>query len=421
MSNSNIEKPNYDHVIERWTDVLEHKNYAKITSRDRLESTALLLDNTQRIVADVNNMGGSLNEDATLTGNIAKYSAPFISMVRRAAPLLIAHDVCGFQPLPIPDTIIFALRARYENAGGKEALFTDVNVNYSGDKSKNSATYDNGAINPFLAGQLTDDTIGSGVNGAIAETGVWNDMSVTVEKINVNAVSRQLKAAMSMELIQDWSRVHGQNAERILTGILGREILVEINQQTVRTIYNIAKPGAQTAQTPGTFNLLQDSDGRYNVERYKGLLVQINRDANRVALETRRGRANVMIASADVVSVLQMTGVLDFSPALNELTGNLSTEMVGSTYAGNIGNMRVYIDPYLQHDGYVVGYRGDQYDAGLFFCPYSLMQPARATDATNFNHLIGLKSRYALAVNPLVGQAIAADTNPYYRKVSVAL
>lgn len=405
-----------DQLVEKWAPVLDNDAFAPIKGIERRRATAQLLENQEK---ERSNMRAQLlNEDATLTANIAGFDPVLISMVRRSAPKLIAYDICGVQPMTMPTGLIFARRARYTSKNGDEALFTKVKANHSGVKGQNDDTYNDGTLNPFAATDLTAAAIGSGEVTATAEAdNAWNSMTATVEKVQVTAKTRQLRADYSIELQQDWQAIHGVDADVELSNILAQEILVEINQEIVRTIYNIATLGAAGATTPGTFNLKQDSDGRWSAERFKGLLFQINRDANKIAIDTRRGRGNILVTSSDVAAALQMAGILDYAPALQSMT-EIDVDLVGTTYVGNIGRMKVFVDPYLLHDGFVTGYKGaDQYDAGMFYAPYVQLQPARATHADTFHNALGFKSRYGLVANPLT--TLNQGQNVYYRKAAV--
>ena len=398
-----MNKEQNQQLIEKWSPLLENEQLGKITDQHRMTTTAQLLENVEREV---------LNEDAqTTTANIAGFDPVLISMVRRSAPKMIAYDICGVQAMTQPTGLVFAMKSRYTDKNGDEALFNTVKTGHSGNKAVDSKD------NPFAASSPA--TIGSAQATQTAETDDnWNTMSATIEKVQVSAQTRQLRADYSIELAQDWKAVHGMNAEAELANILSSEILIEQNREIVHKIYNIAKVGAQFGTTPGTFDLLQDSDGRWSAERFKGLLFAINRDANRIALETRRGKGNILITSADVASALQMAGLLDFAPAIEALSGSLSVDITGATFAGTMGTMKVYIDPFLQHDGYAVGYKGaNQYDAGLIYCPYVALQAYKAVDPKTFQPAIGFKTRYGLVANPFT--TMNAGENIYYRKAQI--
>jgi hypothetical protein len=305
-----------------------------------------------------------------------------------------------------PTGLVFALRARYTNATGAEALFNEADTDFSG-------TGTHAGSDPFATGYTT----GTGKATNDGEVDAWASMSMTIEKTSVTARTRQLRADYSLELAQDLRAIHGLDAENELANILSSEIISEINREVVRTIYTIAKQGAQFAGTPGTFDLQADSDGRWSVERFKGLLFAIERDANAVSLETRRGKGNIIITSADVASALVMAGVLDYAPALQNSTA-MDVDATGATYAGQMGRFKVFVDPYLGTDGYVVGYKGTSaYDAGMFYCPYVPLQMVRATDTATFQPAIGFKTRYGMIANPFT--TLSANQNVYYRKAKV--
>lgn len=412
-----------DKLIAEWAPLLED-----VKGHYKRRAVAQLIENQ---VNGAHMQGAvTLSEDVTTTANIKGFDPVLINMTRRNAARLIAHEIMGVQSMTMPTGLAFALRARYTNATGKEALYDHVNVNFGGDASKDSSAYEQGTVNPFLeagtAPNLTDDQIGGGVDTATAETAAtWSEMSATVESLQVKAKTIQLKSSFSPEVRQDWQTVHGMDAGNELSMILGQESLVEINQFAVRTLYAIATPGAARATTPGTYDLRADSDGRWSVERMKGLMYQVNREANEIARSTRRGKGNILIASPDVVSALQMAGVLDFAPALEAMTGALDSDInVGSGFAGIVASsgLRVYIDPFIPAgvDGFVVGYKGaTPYDAGVFYCPYQLMVPFEAKDPKNFNTVLGIKSRFGIVANPLT--TTDKNKNVYYRKVAVKL
>lgn len=389
-------------LINEWDEVLSSEKFPEIKDTHRKFVTAQLLENQQK----------ALTEDAqTTTQNIAGYDPVLISMVRRAAPLSIAYEICGVQPMKQPTGLVFAMKARYQNRTGDEALFDRVKTNHSG-------AGNHVEDNPFLTTSTMETGTGMGTIAGEESTS-WNSMTATIEKILVEVKTRQLRADYSIEIAQDWKAVHGMDAETELANILASEIVLEQNQELVRTVYKIAKQGAQFTQTAGTYDILADSDGRWFVERIKGLVYAINRDANQIAKETRRGRGNILITSADVASALQMAGYLSFTPALAADTSGLDIDITGTTFAGVMGKFRVYIDPFLNHDGYVIGYKGsNQYDAGLFWCPYVPLQMFRATNVDNFQPAIGFKTRYGLVSNPFT--TANANENVYYRKVAVA-
>jgi GP23-major capsid protein len=404
-------------LLEKWGDVLNEG--VAIADETRRITTAVLLENQQRD----NAQQMQLNEAATTTtANIANYDPVLVSMVRRFAPRLIAYDICGVQAMQMPTGLVFAMRARYTDKNGAEALYNKVDTGHGGaGTQKDDAS-------PFLEGSYTgspsaDVVTGTGMDTATGETAAWKSMSATIEKVQVTAKTRQLRADYSLEIAQDWKNVHGMDAEVELANILATELMLEQNQEVVRSIYQIAKPGAQFATTKGTFNITTDSDGRWSAERFKGLLYAIERDANAIALETRRGKGNILITSANVASALQIAGLLDFAPAIQAMNQNLEVDVTGTTYCGNMGRYRVYIDPMLAHDGYVVGYKGAEVvDAGLFYCPYVPLQIARVSDTVTFAPAIGFKTRYGLVENPFTttnAQVLGKNSNIYYRKAAV--
>ena len=384
-------------LLEKWDALLESDKIEKIADPYRKRVTAQLLENQEKFLAEA---------ATTTTANAQNWDPVLISLVRRMAPKLIAYDVCGVQPMTAPTGLVFAMRARYNNASGDEAMFYESDSAFSG-------TGTHAGTDPFDAAY----SMGEGKDTAAGETDAWKSMSMTIEKTSVTAKTRQLRADYSLELAQDLRSVHGLDAENELSNILSTEIISEINREVVRKIYKISKQGALFASTPGTFDLQNDADGRWSLERFKGLLFAIERDANAVAVETRRGKGNIIITSADVASALVMAGVLDFAPALQQGT-NLEVDVTGATYAGQMGRFKVYIDPYLSTDGYVVGYKGSNpYDAGMFYCPYVPLQMVRATDVESFQPAIGFKTRYGMIANPFT--TLNDGDNIYYRKAKV--
>jgi hypothetical protein len=371
-------------------------------------------------------------------------------------PNLVAYDLAGVQPMNAPTGLIFAMRSRYVNQSGTEALFNEVETAFSGIGTTNSAmgsvtpgmvnaavglgTTGQSGSNPGLLNPSTNATqaaysVGEGMRTDDAENlggpggQAFNEMAFSIEKVTVTAKSRALKAEYSLELAQDLKAIHGLNAEAELANILSTEILAEINREVIRTIYKVAETGAQVnTQTAGTFNLDVDSNGRWSVEKFKGLLFQIERDANAIAQRTRRGKGNIILCSADVASALTMAGVLDYTPALN---ANLNVDDTGNTFAGVInGKYRVYIDPYSANVAatqyYVIGYKGTSpYDAGLFYCPYVPLQMVRAVGENTFQPKIGFKTRYGMVENPFSqgttqgSGTLTVNSNRYYRRVSV--
>lgn len=392
-------------LLEKWQPLLETDKVAKISDPYRARVTAQLLENQEKFLAEA---------AQTTTGNIQNWDPVLINLVRRLAPKLIAYDICGVQPMTGPTGLVFAMRSKYIASGygtpgpTAEALHNEADTNYSG------------AASPVHAGDDPwDVTFTTGVGKAIAdgEVDAWSAMSMTIERTSVTAKTRQLRADYSLELAQDLRAIHGLDAENELSNILSTEIIAEINREVVRTIYAISKQGALFASAPGTFDLAADSDGRWFLERVKGLLFAIERDANAIAKETRRGKGNIIITTADVASALAMAGVLNYAPALQADIA-LDVDETGVTLAGKVGRFRVYIDPYLGSDGYVVGYKGaNAYDAGLFYCPYVPLQMVRATSVDTFQPAIGFKTRYGMISNPFT--SLSANSNVYYRKAKI--
>jgi hypothetical protein len=427
-------------LIEKWKPVLDHPDEKPITDPWKRTMTALMLENQS--TANKSEMD-ILSEAApgTNTNGLQVYDPVLISLVRRAMPNLIAYDVMGVQPMNQPTGLIFAMRARYN--GGQTNLFDDPEAFYNEADTTFAGTGTQTGTDPIASGYstgtgfptATGEALGDGVGDQVAE------MGFTIEKVTVTAKTRALKAEYTMELAQDLKNVHGLDAESELANILSSEILAEINREAVRSIYVAAKPGAQTnVAVPGTFNLDVDSNGRWSVEKFKGLMFQIERDANRVAIETRRGKGNVIITSSDVASALQMAGVLDYAPAIQN---QLEVDDTGSTFVGILnGRYRVYIDPYFigttGSQFYVVGYKGaSPFDAGLFYCPYVPLQMVRAVGENSFQPKIAFRTRYGMTgqqfayleasagsrdqsreIDPL--NVAYAGQNLYYRKARVS-
>ena len=425
-------------LTEKWNDVLESPRVESIKDDNKRRVTAQLLENQENFLREESNISGTVPG----AGEVGKNWDPIlISMVRRMAPKLIAYDVCGVQPMNQPTGLIFALRARYNNktvAGlknafgqdikgiGDEALHNEAQAGFSGNGNALDADNPFGAAFADMTGPMSTSQAESANN--------WDSMNMTIERSSVTVGSRQLRADWSLELTQDLKAVHGVDAESELSNILSTEITNEINREVVRRIYTIAKIGAQFAGTPGTFNLQSDSDGRWSVEKFKGLFFALEREANQIAIETRRGKGNVIITSANVASALVLAGILDYAPATQALA-NLEIDVTGVTYAGTVGRHKVYIDPYLSHDGLVMGYKGaTQYDAGFFYCPYVPLQMVRATNPLNFQPAIGFKTRYGMVANPFAasdvnasgvvvektGKGLGQGENPYYRKFIIS-
>jgi len=431
-------------LMEKWAPVLNHEGAPKIADNYRKEVTAVLLENQEREMrkqaealfetAPTNSTGGQIGVvgSGAGVGGVAGFDPVLISLVRRAMPQLIAYDIAGVQPMTQPTGLIFAMKSRYNTPDGAEALFNEADSDFSG-TGTHSSTLDGST--------LTSQTNGSGLATTAAERlgqggsgdGTFGQMAFSIEKTSVTAKTRALKAEYSIELAQDMKSVHGLDAEGELSNILSAEILTEINREVVRTVYRTAKVGAQVGTaTAGTFDLDVDSNGRWSVEKFKGLLFQIEREANAVGQLTRRGRANFIITSADVASALAMAGVLDYTPALNG-NNSLNVDDTSTTFAGVLnGKYKVYVDPYAANISanqyFVCGYKGTSaFDAGLFYCPYVPLQMVRAVDPNSFQPKIGFKTRYGLVANPFInlddgtnGQDnLTADANYYYRKVKV--
>jgi hypothetical protein len=434
---------------KKWQPVLEHPDLPKISDTYKRAVTSVILENQERALKEDN---AFLSEAAptNATGSaIANWDPILISLVRRAMPNLIAYDIAGVQPMTGPTGLIFAMRSRYTSQTGGEALFDEADSDFAGRNAAGSSVdgysaTDHSGANPAV---LNDSPAGTYTKGTAMTTAkaealgdasgnAFAEMAFSIEKSTVTAKSRALKAEYTMELAQDLKAIHGLDAETELANILSAEILAEINREVVRTIYINAEKGAATNTTAaGIFDLDTDSNGRWSVERFKGLMFQVERDANAIAQRTRRGKGNILICSSDVASALQMAGVLDYTPALNN---NLNVDDTGNTFAGVLnGRYRVYIDPYSANTAakqyYVVGYKGTSpYDAGIFYCPYVPLQMVRAVGQDTFQPKIGFKTRYGLIANPFaetgaisgaataVNDAGSADSNRYYRRVQVA-
>jgi hypothetical protein len=432
---------------KKWQPVLEHPELPKIGDSYRRAVTATILENQERAMKED---ASFLNEAAptNATGSsIANWDPILISLVRRAMPNLIAYDIAGVQPMTGPTGLIFAMRSRFTSQTGNEALFDEADTDFTSRNAAGDSTAGSGptqaGTNPSLLNDASPGTYtrGQGMNTATAEAlgdaagNQFAEMAFSIEKSTVTAKSRALKAEYTMELAQDLKAIHGLDAETELANILSAEILAEINREIVRTIYiNAEKGAAVNTTTAGIFDLDTDSNGRWSVERFKGLMFQLERDANRIAQRTRRGKGNLIICSSDVASALQMAGVLDYTPALNN---NLNVDDTGNTFAGVLnGRYKVYIDPYSANSAakqyYVVGYKGTSpYDAGMFYCPYVPLQMVRAVGQDTFQPKIGFKTRYGLVANPFaetgaasgavaaINNAGNANSNRYYQRVQV--
>ena len=476
---------NAEKIMEKWAPLLDAEGVDPIKDAHRRSVTAVLLENQEKFLAEQSafengtsmlteaaptNSGNSVGASgafsggqATDAGPVAGFDPVLISLIRRSMPNLVAYELAGVQPMNGPTGLIFAMRSRFTNQSGDEAFFNEPESAFSANKAgtnigqatqgdytqgvdddgtvgfgstgtqrgTNPAILENNASDAVQAqysvgqGMATGDSeaLGDGVNGD------FNEMAFSIEKVTVTAKSRALKAEYSLELAQDLKAIHGLNAEAELANILSSEILAEINREVIRTIYKTAEAGSQVnVANNGFFNLDVDSNGRWSVEKFKGLLFNIERDANRIAQRTRRGKGNIILTSADVASALTMAGVLDYTPALN---ANLQVDDTGNTFAGTInGKYRVYIDPFsansAQNQYYVVGYKGTSpYDAGLFYCPYVPLQMVRAVGENSFQPKIGFKTRYGLVSNPFAeGTAqglgrITSNSNRYYQRTVV--
>jgi len=453
---------NFDNrLLEKWAPVLDHEALPAIKDNYRKQVTAILLENQEQEMRKSREAlfeaGPAVNTGGDISALGSNYSTPgtngtygydpvLISLVRRAMPQLIAYDICGVQPMTQPTGLIFAMKSKYSGASGAEALFNEADTVYAGATGASSSTIQG---NPSAGGDVSDwysgstgvdnsgsvdiDQYGYGVGYTTAQAeergsgAFFNEMAFSIERTSVVAQTRQLKAEYSLELAQDLKAVHGLDAEAELSNILSQEILAEINREVVRTIYLTAVGGARVGTTnAGAFNLDTDSNGRWSVEKFKGLLFQMEREANAIGHSTRRGRGNFVICSADVASALSMAGVLDYAPALNT---NLNVDDTSSTFAGVLnGKYKVYIDPYTANQTanqfFVMGYKGQSaFDAGLFYCPYVPLQQVRAVNPDSFQPSIGFKTRYGMVENPFVRTANSANfqlnSNYYYRRVLV--
>jgi len=473
-----MQSPNSDHLQEKWAPLLDYDGLDPIKDPHRRAVTAALLENQEQAIREEReflseavptNSTGSSGATAGFSAGAGSPTAGFdpvlISLIRRSMPNLVAYDLAGVQPMTGPTGLIFAMRSRFETMSGTEALFNEADTSFSATSAGGTGEGDIG--NPYVAGSdgknvgfgttgssaqssdpsalnpSTDDTQKAYATGvgmdtekaeALGEDGrAFRQMGFSIEKVTVTAKSRALKAEYSLELAQDLKAIHGLNAEAELANILSTEILAEINREVIRTIYKSAETGAASnVATAGTFDLDTDSNGRWSVEKFKGLIFQMERDANAIAQRTRRGKGNMILCSADVASALTMAGVLDYTPALN---ANLNVDDTGNTFAGVLqGKYRVYIDPFSSNQTtslgtqyYVIGYKGTSpYDAGLFYCPYVPLQMVRAVGENTFQPKIGFKTRYGIVANPFAEGTnttntgrITANSNRYYRRVTV--
>ena len=418
-----------EHLQEKWQPVLEHNDLPEIKDSYKRAVTTVILENQEKSIAEDSKF---LNEAAPTnnTGGTANWNPIMISLVRRSMPNLIAYDIAGVQPMTGPTGLIFAMRSRYTNATGTENQYAEPDSDFSGSGTQagtNPAVLNDGSPGTYTGGAGTATATAEAIGDA--DNNAFKEMSFSIEKQTVTAKSRALKAEYTMELAQDLKAIHGLDAETELANILSAEILAEINREVVRTVYVTAKPGAQVdTATSGVFDMDVDSNGRWSVEKFKGLMFQVEREANVIAQQTRRGKGNMIICSSDVASALQMAGQLDYAPAL---ANNLNVDDSGNTFAGVLnGRFKVYIDPYSANGDakqyFTVGYKGTSpYDAGLFYCPYVPLQMVRAVGESSFQPKIGFKTRYGMAANPFAGGAtvrsgaLTANDNVYYRRVQV--
>lgn len=453
-----------EQALRKWKPVIDHADLAPVTDAHKRATLATLLENQEKAIRDqmlveapINVAGGGMSPVVGGEGSIKGYDPILIQLVRRAMPNLMAYDVCGVQAMSAPTGLIFAMRSKYETQGGTEALFNEPAATWSGGTLANGPTSGSGAtgghavfgaMDPFYNLSTSDPntasglTTSSGLNTTYAEGVAPNEMAFSIERVAVEAKTRALAASYSIELAQDLKAVHGLDAETELSNILSSEILAEINREVVRTIYKTAKLGAQqsdlyyktvpggltTGASPygGVYDLIQDSDGRWSAEKFRGLMFQIERECNQIAKDTRRGKGNFIICSSDVASALAMGGFLNISPALNV---SLDVDDTGNTFAGTLnGKIKVYIDPYsMSGTNFVcVGYKGSSpYDAGVFYCPYVPLQMMRAVDPTNFQPKMAFKTRAGLVANPFAEGTNAgngrldARKNLYYRILRV--
>ena len=462
---------NAEHLQEKWSPVLNNEAATPIADRYKKAVTSVLLENQERFLREergmlqevaVNSLGaGTISPGGSALGSantagLAGFDPVLISLVRRAMPNLMAYDVCGVQPMSGPTGLIFAMRSRYENQGGEEALFNEPDAGFTAGLDATTGAYtprtgagvggDAEGNNPALLNDSSPGTYETprGFSREDLEQAgdagkLFREMSFSIEKTSVTAKSRALKAEYTLELAQDLKAIHGLDAEQELANILSSEVLAEINREVVRRVYSVAKPGAaNNVANAGIFDLDVDSNGRWSVEKFKGLLFQIERDCNAIAQDTRRGKGNFLICSADVASALAMAGVLDYSSGLSGAGGpSIGTvDDTGNLAVGTInGRIKVYVDPYAANLSdkhyYVVGYKGTSpYDAGLFYCPYVPLQMVRSIDPNNFQPKIGFKTRYGMVSNPFVttngtyngtpdGETLSANANMYYRRVQV--
>ena len=461
---------NHEHLQKKWAPILDHEGTEPIKDQHKRMVTAQLLENQEQAIREereflseavptnsTGSSGATAGFSASADAPVAGFDPVLISLIRRSMPNLVAYDLAGVQPMSGPTGLIFAMRSKFKAMTGDEALFNEADTAFSavssgGNVSDVGSGYVAGSEGASVGLGTTGGTqasnpdslnpsgqagykVGQGMDTEKSEalgtdsSPAFNEMAFSIEKVTVTAKSRALKAEYSLELAQDLKAIHGLNAEAELANILSTEILAEINREVIRTIYKVAEPGAQNnVATTGTFDLDIDSNGRWSVEKFKGLIFQMERDANAIAQRTRRGKGNMIVCSADVASALTMAGVLDYTPALN---ANLNVDDTGNTFAGVLqGKYRVYIDPFSSNVSnqqyYVMGYKGTSpYDAGLFYCPYVPLQMVRAVGENSFQPKIGFKTRYGIVANPFAEGTdaglgrIKTNSNRYYRRVTV--
>jgi hypothetical protein len=428
---------NAEQLQEKWAPVLDHPDLPEIKDAYKRAVTTVILENQEKSMSEDRAFLTEAAPTNATGGSVDNWDPILISLIRRAMPNLIAYDICGVQPMSGPTGLIFALKSHYATQAGTEALHGEADTDHSSRGWDTTAsppagvTTGGGSATAHAGTDVLEDTSSytTGVGGSTAwgerlgdaSTNAFAEMAFSIDKTSVTAKSRALKAEYTMELAQDLKAIHGLDAETELANILSTEILAEINREVVRTIYVAAKKGASTnVADPGKFDLDTDSNGRWSVEKFKGLMFQIERDANAIAQDTRRGKGNVIICASDVASALSMAGLLDTG---SNLSDNLTVDDTGNTFAGVLnGRMKVYVDPYanntLANKFYVVGYKGTSpYDAGIFYCPYVPLQMVRAVGEQTFQPKIGFKTRYGIVVNPFT--SLSDDSNAYYRRVEV--
>jgi len=443
-----------EELMKKWAPILEHNALPAISDKHREAVTATLLENTEASIKEGSSLGSTgmlaeapTNNTADSAGAAGNYDPVLISLVRRAMPNLVAYDIVGVQPMTGPTGLIFAMRSHYGSptgtGDGGEALFNEADTDFSGTGTHANglgagsettgtgmSTADAEALGVTETAAITADTgTQDAYAAAISQTNPIKEMSFKIDKVSVTAKSRALKAEYTSELAQDLKAIHGLDAETELANMLSAELLAEINREVVRTVYTAASNGTGGAGGAATFNLDVDANGRWSVEKFKGLMFYIEQEANAIAKATRRGKGNIVICSSDVASALQMAGILDYAPALNS---NLNVDDAGNTFAGVLnGRFKVYIDPYAVGQYLVVGYKGtNAFDAGIFYCPYVPLQMVRAVGENSFQSKIGFKTRYGLVANPMsmapaangISQTTGLESgnNVYYRKTAVS-